>query len=233
LADEGVLFLDATCQAPITLPSHASIFTGTLPVYHGARDNAVNFLSDEQKTLAEVLKENGYSTAAFVSTLTLDPEYGLAQGFDVYDADFTNSILSQIKWKVAEYPKRLEHRSNDENDRMSFERRADETTRAATKWLRENRTSKFFLWVHYFDPHSPYYLYDETGKKVLDQEGVNYTTGVIYYGNLEKAIQYYDGEIQLADLWIGRLLDRLDEMGLREDTLIVLTARKSPSRYGP
>jgi arylsulfatase A-like enzyme len=226
LADRGVLFLNAACQAPITLPSHASIFTGTLPIYHRLRVNAENYLPDEQTTLAELLKEKGYATAAFVSALVLDSKYGLDQGFDTYDADFAGSVLSQIKWTAGRKPeeKQPEEEANEQKVCGSFERRADETTQAAVRWINQNRQRKFFLWVHYFDPHFPYYKYDETGEKVIDQEGVNVTTGLIYYGNVDKAIRYYDGEIMLTDLWIGRLLDTLSDLGLVEDTLIVLTA---------
>src|SRR5512134_3132176 len=85
LAAEGVLFEDATAQVPVTLPSHASLFTGLVPPTHGVRDNTYFRLDSEARTLAEILKERGYQTAAFVSAFVLDGSFGLGQGFDVYD----------------------------------------------------------------------------------------------------------------------------------------------------
>ena len=69
----------------ITLPAHASIFTGLLPIAHGVRNNGNFYLADRFPTLATILKAQGYRTAAFVSSFILDRRYGLARGFDSYD----------------------------------------------------------------------------------------------------------------------------------------------------
>jgi len=217
LADKGALFLKATCQVPITLPSHTSILTGALPVYHQVRLNAEDVLADEHVTLAETLKAEGFSTGAFVSAIVLESQFGLGQGFDTYDEDFTGSILTQTRWQLG---REIFHIKED----ASFERRADETTQAAIQWVRENRDQKFFLWIHYYDPHAPYYSYDETGSEIVDQGGLDVATGIVHYGILEKSLRYYDDEITLTDLWIGRLVDVLDELELTGKTVIVITA---------
>jgi len=89
LAGESLIFEDAIAHIPMTLPSHASIHTGLLPIYHGVRDNAGFFLDSKITTLPETLKSKGYNTAAFVSAFVLDSQFGLDQGFDLYSDDFT------------------------------------------------------------------------------------------------------------------------------------------------
>src|SRR5262245_17704981 len=81
LAREGVVFDQATSVVPLTLPAHASLFTGLFPPRHGVRDNGGDALADRQTTLAEVLQAQGFRTAAFVSAVVLAADRGLAQGF--------------------------------------------------------------------------------------------------------------------------------------------------------
>ncbi len=134
LCARGVVFSGAAATASSTLPSHASIFTGRYPLRHGARANALYPLGSEQRTLAEMLSDSGYETAAFVSSFVLDARFGLAQGFDRYDDEVSPSTAP-----------------------MGFaERRADETTQRAIQWLEGPHRRPFFLWVHYFDAHAPY-----------------------------------------------------------------------------
>src|SRR5712664_547318 len=89
LGREGVVFDDAITVAPLTLPSHTSIMTGLFPPRHGVRDNGTFYLDDRFTTLAEQLHDAGYRTAAFVAAAVLEKKYGLGQGFEVYDEDFS------------------------------------------------------------------------------------------------------------------------------------------------
>jgi arylsulfatase A-like enzyme len=137
LAREGLRFEDAVSSAPITLVAHASMLTGLDPDHHGVRHNGEYRLDPSQATLAEVLRSNGYETAAFVSGFVLDARYGLAQGFDRYD-DRTQAFPGQPFGGLGE-------------------RSAEAVTDAALEWLGKRDTSKpFFLWVHYYDPHAQY-----------------------------------------------------------------------------
>ena len=88
LASEGILFEHNIVQAPLTLPSHSSILTGTYPLHHGIRDNGGFYLDESQLTLAESLKSKGYATGAFVAAFVLDSRWGLDQGFDYYYDNF-------------------------------------------------------------------------------------------------------------------------------------------------
>ena len=84
LAREGVLFERAIAPAPLTLPAHATLLTGVDPPIHGVRDNGGYVLGEAQTTLAEVLREAGYATGAFVGAFVVDSKWGLDQGFDDY-----------------------------------------------------------------------------------------------------------------------------------------------------
>lgn len=134
LAREGVRFSRVYCPAPLTLPSHCSIMSGLYPVAHGVRNNGHN-LPQGIRTLAEIMKGQGYSTSAFVSSFSVDSRFGIGRGFDVYDDTFQ----SQLPLKS-----------------QNAERRAGETFARFSLWLENNWQKKFFAWVHYFDPHLPY-----------------------------------------------------------------------------
>ncbi|MCH7598570.1 MAG: sulfatase-like hydrolase/transferase [Myxococcales bacterium] len=131
LAAEGVIFSNAIATASATLPTHASIFTGLYPHHHGARANGVYVLAEEHRTIAEMLRENDYDTAAFVSAFVLAKQFGVNQGFSHYDDEMGSSTT------VFGYA----------------QRRGDDTTRQAIEWLETKSSRPYFLWVHYFDPH--------------------------------------------------------------------------------
>ena len=134
LAKNGVLFQQAVCQTPLTLVSHSSIFTGLNPNVHGVRDNGYFTLSSNHKTLAEYLKDEGYSSAAFIGSAVLDRKHGLAQGFDWYSRYQPTIIVG-----------------------MESQRRAEEVVSETLDWLQKsNDKNPLFLWIHLYDPHTPY-----------------------------------------------------------------------------
>jgi arylsulfatase A-like enzyme/Flp pilus assembly protein TadD len=134
LAMRGVLFENAVAQAPLTSPSHASMFTGLYPTVHKVRDTGGFVLHPEHTTLAEVLQQQGWETAAFVGASVLKQRFGLNQGFTVYDDEMG------AQQATGESP----------------ERPAGEVVRRAIKWLDTRSGKPYFLWVHVFDPHLPY-----------------------------------------------------------------------------
>ena len=134
MARQGVRFARAYCPAPLTLPSHSSIMTGLLPATHGVRNNGHD-LAVKWRTLAGILKEYGFATAAFVSSFSVDSRFGIGRGFDVYDDTFQ----PQAPLKGA-----------------NAERRAEETFARFSRWLDKASQERFFAWVHYYDPHLPY-----------------------------------------------------------------------------
>jgi arylsulfatase A-like enzyme/Flp pilus assembly protein TadD len=137
LAGDAVLFEHATATVPLTFPSHSSIFTGLVPPHHGVRDNGGYFLDDKNVTLAERLKEAGWTTGAFIGAWVLESRWGLAQGFDEYSDRFQLS-----KYKVVSLG--------------TVQKRGDEVMDDALAWMERVRGRKFFAWVHLYDPHAPY-----------------------------------------------------------------------------
>jgi arylsulfatase A-like enzyme/Tfp pilus assembly protein PilF len=140
LAKDGVVFTRAFSNVPLTPPSHATILTGTYPQFNHV-DDFGSRLSKDIPYLPEILHTRGYRTAAFVSSIILDPIQGSApgfdRGFDLYDAGF--------------------HRRRPGEDRYkSIERRADEVVARAETWLEKRRPGPFFLWLHFYDAHDPY-----------------------------------------------------------------------------
>ena len=145
LAQEGVLFEQAGTPIPITLPSHAGLMTGKVPFAHGVRDNGLFVLGEQQTTLAEILRQNGYRTGAAIGAFPLTAQFGIDQGFELFDDHLTQAYENQYGERV--------HRK----DRLFFdERRAGRVNDAVLPWLDEVVTQPFFLWVHYFDPHHPH-----------------------------------------------------------------------------
>jgi choline-sulfatase len=199
LAAEGVRFERAIAQAPITLPSHASLFTARFPFTHGVRNNGNFYLSDQFPTLTTALHDRGYRTGAFVSSFILDRRYGLARGFDEYDDRLESNRKQVVNFEV--------------------ERRGDQTALKADAWLeryvRENgavgsqesavgsqAVHPFFLWLHLYDPHEPYRPPQPFRNLFADRP--------------------YDGEIAFTDTIVASVMDRLDKLGLLSSTLIAI-----------
>lgn len=182
LAEKGILFTKAFAHNPLTLPSHANILLGTTPLYHGVHDN-VNFIVQENfLTLAEHLKDFGYSTGAVIGAYPLDSRFGLEQGFDFYDDDFKDKGSPKF---------------------TSGERKAEVVVEVAQEWLKEQE-GPWFLWMHIWDPHFPY----ESPEPFLTQ--------------FKK--QPYDGEVAYVDSVLGNFFHFMEDAGLSEKTLIVLTS---------
>jgi len=140
LAATGLRFTAARTAVPLTLPSHATIHTGLLPPQHGVRENGAGALADSHRTVARLLKDAGYRTAAFVGAFVLDRRFGLSQGFDVYD--------DQIP------------RDPNATERLEAERPASAVIDRALAWLtaslKPQAPGPFFVWIHLYDPHAPY-----------------------------------------------------------------------------
>jgi len=137
IAREGVVFDQMSAVAPLTLPAHASIFTGRFPARTGVRTNGGYLADGNQTTLAEVLKQHGYATAAFVGSYVLDSIFGLDQGFDTYVDDFDSAATAGFT-------------------ASSLQRPANEVVDRALDWLRQRTTGPFFMWAHFYDAHAPY-----------------------------------------------------------------------------
>ena len=184
LAREGTIATDATSQVPLTLPSHATIMTGRYPASHGVRHNGIYKLRPEEETLAEHLKSAGFATAAFVGAYVLNRGFGIEQGFDVYD----------------DVP--VDRFAGGRDQIFEAQRSADAVNAQVFRWLDGHPQGRFFLWVHYYDPHEPY-APPETPGRTLSGSG-------------------YDREISYVDACLGDLVKRLRREGILDRALLVV-----------
>ena len=186
LARQGVVFERAYSQAPLTPVSHATIFTGTYPQFHTVTDFG-HPLPSLLPFVPEILHNSGYHTAAFIGSIILDPKGNMApgfdRGFDHFDAGF--------------HMKRDAEESRYDN----VERRAGDVVGHAIAWLKVNRQSPFFIWIHLYDPHAPYDPPPPYDKRFRDP---------------------YDGEIAYADASLGKLFQYLRQRGLYDRALVLM-----------
>ncbi|REJ83435.1 MAG: hypothetical protein DWQ36_24290 [Acidobacteria bacterium] len=195
LARRGLLFEDALTTIGKTGPAFASAFSSLHPPTHGARRNGVP-VRDDVPLLAEILAQNGYRTAAFISNWTLrDHLSGLARGFDVWDEDF-----SKRRYGVG-----------------PSERRADSVIAATVKWTKKAAASPgpLLIWAHFSEPHTPYDEHD--GFRFRVEPGERRTPQVA------KRLRYAS-EVAYTDAKIGELLRRLESHIDLDRTLILFFA---------
>jgi choline-sulfatase len=182
LRRDGIVFEDAWSECPLTLPSHVSIFTGVNPPIHGVRNNIGYRLDGKtHPTLARLLKDEGYATGASVSAWVLRRQTGLGDSFDFYD----DSIEPPPGSKAA----------------SQAQRPGPETLSRALAWAETVRDRPFFLFVHLYEPHSPYEPPEPYRSRFVEP---------------------YDGEIAAADAVVGTLLRRLDDWGIYERSVLIL-----------
>jgi arylsulfatase A-like enzyme len=228
LAKEGVLFENAFAQVPWTLPSIMSIMTSLYPSVHelDLPANSGRKLDEERKTLAEYLNEKGYRTGAFVGAGGNVSANFHSQGFDFYDDEISYSsrynyliLLNMIGRGLGFYSSRL----------------ADSTADLASYWLDRNEHKPFFLFVHCFDPHDPYgspepftKMYSNNYKGTIKPgacgEDLHFVTLNMNQDDIDFVVALYDGEISFFDDQVGKLIKKLKDLGLMENTLIVLTS---------
>ncbi|MCB9685051.1 MAG: sulfatase [Alphaproteobacteria bacterium] len=206
LATQSQRFEHAWAPMATTLPSHASLLTGTWPLEHGALSNADEegrrMLAQDTRSIVELFADAGYATAAFVSAEPLKQGTGIERGFQTWD------------------------------EPRGHQRRAKVVTEQATGWLKKNRKSPFFLWIHYYDPHGPFdppdnhrlFEVDPTARAWMQERGIaplSHRTGGADLAT-EVAMDGYDGELHYVDDQIGRVLDLLDKWRLTDRTVVIV-----------
>ncbi|MBE3118537.1 MAG: sulfatase-like hydrolase/transferase, partial [Candidatus Atribacteria bacterium] len=185
LAREGIVFRNAFAPVPLTLPSHCSLLTGLLPSTHGVRDNGNFYLGSSRQTLATVFAARNHRTAGFVSAFVLDSRWGLAQGFERYSDDFEPTVADLAAMARLQRP-------------------AGETWSRARGWLHGVSGNSFFLWLHFFDPHTPYDPPEPFKTRY--------------------ASHLYDGEIAYVDAVLAEVIGELENQSLLEKTVIVVVS---------
>jgi arylsulfatase A-like enzyme len=224
MADDAVVFDRAYSTSSWTLPAHASLLTGQYPTTHGAlydRKGAlglgdgiqgsekalaryrVNPLSTHSETLAERLAAAGYATGAVVAGPWMMKVFGLGRGFESYDDDeisMQDSTLSSVRGRLA-----------------------SQVSERALAFIEEQAAQPFFLFLNFYDPHLPFG--DPHGlASLFFPGGASAYPRPKRFLSVEEETAYYDGEIRYMDRYLGRIFERLKELGLYERTWIIVTA---------
>jgi arylsulfatase A-like enzyme/Tfp pilus assembly protein PilF len=183
LAAHALRFTHVLSPVPMTLPSHCSMFTGMTPLGHGVHDNLTYRLDDGCLTLPEILRKHGYRTAGITGAFVLDARFGIGQGFEHYDDRIDTGTGGSTRLN---------------------ERKAQEVTRLALQWIEQAPRGRFFLFLHYYDPHAPY------------EPPQSFAASF--------ASDPYRGEIAYVDDCLGQLFAKLDALDLYKRSLILVTS---------
>jgi arylsulfatase A-like enzyme len=211
---EGINLTQAETVMSLTNPAYASLMTGLYPYHHGVT-KMHRELNGANKTLSEILRDHGYSTAAFVSSFVLIGRLsGVNQGFDLYDDDIHERVST----------------------RDNYERRAAQTVSSVVSWLKKRpHDQKFFLFIHLIDPHGPYDPPKPYDQSFHSSQSNRISGGVIppyqkmpYPNDQYVYIDHYDGEILYLDQSLKALYKELEP--LEENSWILFAADHGESQ---
>jgi arylsulfatase A-like enzyme len=222
LAADGVRYAEMMAQASWTKPSFATVFTSLYPSSHTATGKP-HRLPQAVVTLAEVLAASGYHTGGFANNPSISASFGFDQGFADYvyltpdhlfagnEAASQTALYQALRraWAMVAgeriYPQRFYQEASIVNAR-------------ALDWLETNKHTRFFLFLHYMDPHDPYFEhpYSGTGYARASDQNPDPVLAPTFS-------RLYDGEVGYLDGYLGQLFDWLKAEELYDDTLIVLT----------
>ncbi len=213
-SQDAIVFQNAISQCSWTSPSIAALFSSLYPSTHGCvsysqqgAEVKADFLDHKIDTLAEILKEEGYETGAFVANHWICRRLQFDQGFDVF---------SPVNEK--------------------YKPRAPEVNEKAFKWISKNRMKPFFAYLHYMDVHGPYSPpppYDSFFKSTEFRQMSRRERNRLRHlsvgrgkdkNNLNYYIDQYDGEIRYTDHHIGEFLERLRRYDLLDNTIVIITS---------
>jgi arylsulfatase A-like enzyme/Flp pilus assembly protein TadD len=180
LAADGVVFERAYTHSPQTLPAHASMLSGRLPFRTGVRDNVGFAIGPNARMIAEVLRDRDYRTAGIVSSYVLRKETGIGQGFEFFDGELTAEPSAAVE---------------------PLQRDGAEAVQVAERWLATAGTERVFLFLHLYEPHTPY---------AADERYAEYSP--------------YEAEVAYADDLVGRFVHYLKSHQLYDRSTIILVS---------
>jgi arylsulfatase A-like enzyme/uncharacterized membrane protein YbhN (UPF0104 family) len=222
LARDGGTIFDAYSHASWTKPATASLVSSLLPSSHGAMSKTAA-LSDDVTLIGEVLRDHGYATGGIVSNINLAQSFGFDQGYDEYHylgpdylAGAEESSSKMILYQIARsvwFKLAPGLRVGD------FYQDADTVNGVAFDFLKRHRNARFFLFLHYMDPHDPYFEHPYDGRGIARVS--NQHPDASLAGEMQRL---YRGEIEFLDGKFAELLDELRDLGLYDRTVIALVA---------
>lgn len=219
LAADGVRFDSVFAQSSLTPVSAGSLFSGAHPFRHGVRSLFVvdgDELAGDVGNLFELLAASGRRTAGFVSAKPMGRQYGLARGFETYEDDMASTKAQYGIGRFGDAPQRP----------------GDVTADLALTWLEQHGREPFALLLHMFDAHDPSFvppaefLAEQLSFPVPDPLD-RYLSGAAIrelFGTPQRLVELYDAELRFMDHQVARVLEALDALGVREQTLVVVVA---------
>jgi len=244
-AEDATVFQDAVSQAPWTLPSHASMFTGQYPWEHNATQKQL-YLDTDRELVPEKFENEGYSTGCFTSNTWISPHTGMADGFQEIDNFFgilPNNLMSDKAEKIWKW---LNHgrgewlmnkllgigeRIHWMTAGMENSTKTPQVIEKAEKFVENNRENDFFLFLNFMDAHLPYHPPEEykqkhapnVDTKEICQEAHRHN-GDIEKADFESSSKLYDAEIDFLDDQLGNLFEFFEDQDLMEDTVFVIVS---------
>jgi arylsulfatase A-like enzyme len=195
LSPDSIRFSHCYTVTPLTAPAFSSLFTSLTPYKHGSKRNGLSTYQNV-KTLPYFLKRFGYYSTAFISNWPLRKKLlALHRDFDEYYEVFSRRRFFGI---------------------FDSEGEAPHVTKKAIDWLENNHKKRFFLWVHYTEPHRPYISHKNFTFDYQHVSAAQYPPGTKL-----KRIKKYDSEIAYADFYIGKLLEKIKSLDLYHEALII------------
>jgi len=228
--DSATSYNNAYCSSPWTLPSFGSLFTGFEPTVCGL--NYYHPINRDIVTLPELLKGKGYRTECYYTNWIMYPEYGLSRGFDLYMINPEPRVMQKLRdtrlyriWHivVSGIARKTELIPSDTEFNRIY----------TIKALEKRSDQPFFIWCHFFDPHSPYlppdaYIPDtencsrEDAMNLRDRFVAGEAPDIYSEKYRDELIALYDGEIAYVDEQVGLILRALDDSGLSDNTVVVI-----------
>ena len=207
LLPDSVYFSKGYSNSPWTLPSISSMITSRYPSQLGIR-NLISKIDEEDFTITELMREEGYRTGAVISHILLKESYGISQGFDYFnDRNISGEFGNHIAIS------------------------SPGVTKDAINFIQAKKGEKFFLFLHYFDPH---YIYLDHEKETeykgkFRSKDISYLREQIrndeYSGRDTEYLKYcYNTEIKFTDFYIGKVINELKRSGIYENTIIIFTS---------
>ena len=205
LAADGVRFERALSTSAVTPVSHATILTGRYPYHHGLRVIAAHSgyrLPESEVTLARRLKAEGYTNLAVHSAFPVSSHFGFGRDFDVFES-VEGRMSKESRWNTT-----------------TLQRRSDETTDRVLAVL-DGAQEPFFLWIHYWDPHD---VIVRPPQEWMEADGISFDEQGEFSNPSYEFDLIYNNEVRYLDSQFGRLIAGLQERGLYDESLMVLTA---------
>jgi len=198
LSRDGVRFSRCFTITPLTSPGFSTMLTSLPPYKHGSKRNGLPIFK-HIRTLPYFLKKYNYCSSAFISNWPLRKNLsGLHRDFDSY-----YEVFNKKRWFGL----------------LNSEGKAKEVTKRAIKWLENHHKKRIFLWVHLSEPHAPYVSHKKFDFDIKKIDLSYYPPGTRF-----SKIKKYDSEIAFTDFYIGKLIEKIKELGLYHDSLIVFNS---------